>query len=467
MAGRARKRRIAVPAAALLVVLVVPVATSSARESPAEKGQIRNGTAKAVALVSRIGPGVGDLELAMRGGLAITQVTNDLAQATSQTLDMGLIGSSLTAENCRGDQPIKPDQLPQPTSVDNRSGDTAADRDESGTDGAMVGLGRMHVSAKEQPVFARAVTTTTGLHLAPALQIASGRAISETKVLRGDGRQALAEVTSTIDFGGVVSMEGMRWRAFHRTGRDPHAAGLFELGRAAIGGVPFPAGDTERFEDAANQALEPLGVTLRLPRVERHVEPNDLVRVTALRISIEDSPAGRAAFGPLFDATRAGRSDLFEALSEAMCETAGVLLVGDVVLSVVAGTGFLRIDVGGAEASSSDFEMKDPFGDAIVPPPVGDLPIVTGDGTGAEPSTGVVSTPPVSRSPTHGSTEEALPAAARSGPLDRMCESVHPNGDSCSRGAAATLGLLALLSTFGVAGADVVRRRRVRPGGDT
>ena len=81
----------------------------------------RNGTAKATALVSKIGPGIGNLELAMRGGVAVTQVTNALAQATSQTADFGLLGGAMTGGSCRGGpSPFTPDDLPQPTFVDNR-----------------------------------------------------------------------------------------------------------------------------------------------------------------------------------------------------------------------------------------------------------------------------------------------------------------------------------------------------------
>lgn len=469
MARRRRNapsRRGAVLAGALVVALAAPIATSTAEESLPETGEIRNGTAKAVAMATRIGPGVGDLELAMRGGLAITQVTNDLAQATSQTLELGLIGASLTAENCRGDQPLKPDDLPQPTFVDNRDGDRIAARDESGTEDAPFGFGRMHVEATEQPVAARAVTSANGIDLSPGLRLTNGRATSETEVLPGEGRQARAEVVSSLDVGGVVSLEGMRWRAYHRTGRDPLAEGAFEPGRATIGGLPFPSDDVGAVEDAANRLLEPLGASIELPRTERFLEPNDLVRVTPLRLTIRDSPAGQTVFGPLFDATREGRSDLFDALTSALCDLAAVLLVGDIVLSVIAGTGFLTIDIGGVEASSSDFELHDPFGDPIVPP-VADLPILDDVAAGPKPSTETVSARPTPSAPATGSTEEALPASSRSGPLERVCESVHPNADSCSEGAAVLLGLLALLGTVGVAGADVVRERRARSRGDS
>ena len=447
----------------VLALVAGPVSSVDAQGSAPESGEIRNGTAKATALVSRIGPGVGDLELAMRGGVAVTQVRNDLGQATSQTLDMGLIGSSLTAQNCRGEQYVRPDDLPQPTFVDNRDGDVSADRDESGTTGSPFGIGRMSVRASDDPVSAVAVTTTGGFALAPAIRVGSGRAEATTEVLPGEGRQAIAEVVSSLDLGGVVTMEGMRWRAFHRTGTDPAAEAGFDVGRSSVGGTEFPSTDMAAFEEAANAALAPLGAAIRFPRVERLVEPTDLVRVRALRLEIRDSPAGRTVFGPLLDATRGQRGDLFDALVEIACDTSSFLLVGDVVLSVVSGTGFLTLELGGAEASSADFELGDPFGAPIVPPADGTPPPPATAGLTATGPFGPTAAPPASPPPPVPA-EQALPASSRSGPLDRFCESVHPNGGSCRDGTAVAVGLLALLGAAGLAGADLFRQRRAGAG---
>ena len=460
----ARARVASVLVLGVLALVAGPVSAVDAQGSAPETGEIRNGTAKATALVSRIGPGVGDLELAMRGGVAVSQVRNDLGQATSQTLDMGLIGNSLTAQNCRGEQYVRPDDLPQPTFVDNRDGDVSADRDESGTTGSPFGIGRMSARASDDPVSAVAVTTTGGFALAPAIRVGSGRAEASTAVLPGEGRQAAAEVVSSLDLGGVVTMEGMRWRAFHRTGTDPAAEAGFEIGRSTVGGAELPTTDMAAFEEAANAALAPLGATVRFPRVERLTAPTDLVRVGALRLEIRDSPAGRTVFGPLLDATRGQRGYLFDALVEIACDTSSFLLVGDVVLSVVSGTGFLTLELGGAEASSSDFELGDPFGAPVVPPADGTPP--PPPATAGSPAAGAFGPTATPSSPRPGApAEQALPASSRSGPLDRFCESVHPNGGSCRDGAAVAVGLLALLGTIGLAGADLFRQRRAGAAG--
>ena len=58
-----------------------------------------------------------------------------------------------------------------------------------------------------------------------------------------------------------------------------------------------------------------------------------------------------------------------------------------------------------------------------------------------------------------------MPASSNRGPFEELCQSIHPNGDGCKEGAAIAVGLLALMATAGVAGADVIRQRRAS-GGD-
>ena len=455
-----RTTRTAAASAVLATGVLVLPGLVQAQESAPEAAPVRNGQAKAIAIIGKIAPGVGQLELAITTGTAVTQVTNALAQATSQAADLGLIGSSLTAEGCDGgDATITADQLPQPTFVDNREGDTSARRSEAGQEGSPLNGGDMQVFAEQAVPEARAVTTFLGLDAAPGLTLGGGRAESITRVLPDEGREAIAIVENRIDIGGVVQLSGLRWTASHRTGLEPAAEATFELGRAAIGGVPLPIEDLGAAQDAINTALAPLGVTIQLPRVERFVEPADLVRVTPLRIEIRDSPAGKTVLGPVLDATREQRVQLFDDLTAAYCDAAAALLVADIATSVAAGTGFLTIDLGGAEAGSGDLELGNPFGE--IPPPndggllapvVDALPSIPGVAIPPASPGGIVA-PPVGQGP-------AVPVVDR-GPIEELCESLHPNGSpGCSEGAAATVGVIGLLATAAVAAADVIRQRR-------
>src|SRR5688572_11604164 len=88
---------------ALLVLAGLPAPGSpagAAEAVEAERAAFTNGTAKATALITRVAPGVGSLELAISQGIAVSQLQNNLTQAQAQTLDLGLIGTTLTAESC-------------------------------------------------------------------------------------------------------------------------------------------------------------------------------------------------------------------------------------------------------------------------------------------------------------------------------------------------------------------------------
>src|SRR5690606_5562543 len=112
-----------------------------------------NGTASATAIVTRFTPGVGSLPTGLFGGVALTNVTNSIAQAQSETLDLGLIGALLTALEI-----VPGSELPSPIRVDNRQGDAAAAHDEYPLQGSSLGGGRKEVRATTVPS-ATAVST--------------------------------------------------------------------------------------------------------------------------------------------------------------------------------------------------------------------------------------------------------------------------------------------------------------------
>lgn len=463
-----RTRVTAALSGAALGAAVLLAPQGVAQESEPETGEIRNGTAKAIATVSAIAPGVGNLALGMTAGTAVTQVTNSLAQSTSQTANLGLVGDSLTAESCTGgDATFTREDLPQPVSVDNRGGDATRRAAEGGSEGSPGAFGEMSVAATEDPPSSSAQTTMAALGDGSSVRLGGGEARALTRVIPGEGREAVAEVSTSLSLGGVLDLHGLRWTAHHRTGVDPFAAGTFELGGASVGGLPLPIDDLEALEDAMNTVLGELGIRVSLPRVERFVEPADFVRVTPLVIELRDTPVGKAVLGPVLDVTRAQRNQMYDDLVEVFCQAAGVLLVGDVAVSVVGGTGFLTIGLGGVEAQSSDLELGNPFGDftpglgATPPDAGGEVPAPAGgEGTTlAAPSVGAAPGAPAAPGPTVGAPGAARPAGSL-GPIEELCESIHPNGTSCSEGAAGLVGALGLLATAGIAGVDTVRQRR-------
>src|SRR5690606_34179427 len=156
----------------------------------------------------------------------------------------------------------------------------------------------------------------------------------------------------------------------------------------------------------------------------------------------------------VLNASRAQREQLFDELTKAYCSLAGVLLVGDVGVSVASGTGVLITEICGSEAISEDFVVTHPFGE-LPAAPVDTTPLTQPPAPAAPPSV------PASAASGPPTTAAAPPSAAPPrpvagiGPRERSCETVDPlRAPACSEGALAPLGMLGLLATGVVAGVD-------------
>ena len=454
MKGHRRLRRVGTAAAAAVLVLAALPARGSATQTSVEQtAAFGNGTAKALAKIGRFSPGVGNLELGIGTGAAIAEIKNEVAQAQSSALDFGLIGIAITAEDCEGNQPVKPEQLPHATFADNRGGDHEVIEDERAF-GLTYGGGRKEAKATTQPL-SRAVVTAAPAELGPVATIGGGRAESVAEVIPGVARQAKATVDADLDIAGVVQLHGMHWEALHRTGEGATTNGFFTVESSSQGGVPLDLSALDPGQEAINAALAPSGISVELPRVVELHDPVELLRVTPLRIIMIDSPLGAAVLKPGLELTREQRAQLFDTLTAQVCRLASLLLVGDLTLSAVAGTGYLAIDVGGVEVTSADPALPVSFG----------APAATPGGSTEE--GGVLATGPGAVVQAPGTAAAAADATQARSVIDRLCESVHAyKSPACSRGAAALLGFLGLLATLSVAALDwrhQQRSRRLRP----
>jgi len=437
-------RRVGVAAAAIALILIgIPTA------GPTTASDFINGNSFASAVVVKVAPGVGGLGLATTSGVAVSEIKNQLAQSQAQTADLGLIGTTLTAESCSGAPgALTPDQLPAPTRVDNRKGDASGTSDEVPLAGSTLGAGREFARATKQPL-AEAVATMVSSVTDPLLRISGGEATAATRIVDGKAREATSSVDANVDIAGAVQLRGLRWDAVHRTGANPDVHGTFSIDGATAGGLPLPVGtdSLKPLQDALNGALKQTGIRVELPTVIHIKEPADVIRVTPLRVIMQDSPLGATLLRPILELTRAQKEQLFTELGSSVCQLAGALLVGDISLSIMAGTGFLAIDIGGVEATTAEVIYTNPFGT--------DLPL---------PNLGLPAVPelPLEPSVLPIQTGSAAPRpVVAAGPVERVCESTHRfHWPSCSNGAAAALGGLGLLATAGVALLDWRHQRR-------
>ena len=414
-----------------------------------------NGTASATAILTRFTPGVGSLPTGLFGGVALTNVTNTIAQAQAETLDFGLIGSLLIALDL-----VPSESLPGPIRVDNRHGDASATDDEYPIAGTDLGGGRKSVKATTVPSAVATSTLVSGF--GDVVKLEGGRSESISEVLPGKAREARSSVSVDLDLGGIVQLSGLRWDAVHHTGDERHVDGTFGLKSVVVGGVPLPLDSLAAVETAINTALAPSGISVQLPKVEQFTTPVDVVRVTSLRVMLKDTPAGKTALGPILNLSREQREQLYDDLSAAYGPAGATLLAADVAASIVSGSGFLSIEVGGAEASSGPLVLKDPFGQIGAPSP--------GTTLGPIPLTAL---PPLPVTGTVGQSRQVLSAPVARGVLEDACESIHllhPNG--CSGGRLLPVGLAGLVAAVAVGALDLGHQRRLRlalvgPAGET
>jgi hypothetical protein len=437
--GSGARRRSLVLAVASVALLIGALAPAHAQEAPAP---FTNGTASATAIVTRLTPGVGSLPTGLFGGVALTNVTNAIAQAQAETLDLGLIGALLAALDV-----VPASDLPSPIRVDNRGGDASAAEDEYPLSGSTLGGGRKEVAATTVP--SASATSTLATAYGDVVRLEGARAESVSEVIPGRAREGRAAVTVDVDIAGLVQLSGLRWDAVHRTGEGARADATFGLREARVGGVPLPLDDLATVEGTVNAALATTGISVQLPKVERFTEPVDVVRVTSLRVMLRDTPLGRSVLGPVLNATRAERERLVQQLSDAYGPAAAALLAADVATSIASGSGFLSVEVGGAEATSSPLVLRSPFGEAGAAP-----------GTALGPAP--LSVPPLPVTGAPGSAVGPTGAHGASiGPVEDRCRSVHVLRPlACSDGSLVPIGLAGLGAAAVVGGLDLRRQRQ-------
>lgn len=455
---RGYARTIAVGIVSLSLAGGATFAFAGAAESArADETPFANGNAVAQAAVMRIAPGVGSLGLATTTGTSLAQVRNKLAEAKAQAVDLGLIGSSLTAEACDGSPgALRPDQLPQPVVVDNRNGAASASKDESPIAGSALAGGRKEASADNTPSSHADVTNVVG-SVGKTVTLSGGRSDAEARVDPGKAREADATVSVDLDIAGVVQLHNAQWHAFHRTGEGAKQEGTFSVASTVAGGVPLPTDQLAPLQDAINNALTTSGITVQLPVVQHITQPNDFVQVTPLRIELSDTPAGKAVLGPALNASRAQREQIFNQIAAVACQLSGGLLVADIGVDIVSGTGFMIIDIGGASASSGQVDYQNPFGTIAPFTAVEAAPFANaGTATGS-------SAAGASSGATPATTATKPTSIAQIGPLATICETISPaKRPGCSRGMGVPLALLAVGLTSGVAYLDWRHQRRLR-----
>lgn len=457
------RRTFATAAVAVLAVVATGLggAPAASGEEPGEPFVI--GSGRSEARLVRVGPSAGQLSLAPVIGLALTDHLNNLARAESRLADYAALESSLPPELIDAAPSLKV------TSTDEGGGEgkvvTTAGTPEGSP--ATVGATRQSARADATP-HAEAAFELGALDLLPGVvEVGNGLARSSTEVIEGATRAARGVTTfGTVSLGdGAVVLQGLRWEAVQRTGREETVSGGFSIEGIQVGGqaLPLPSdpGELAPLFEQVNATIAPLGLQLVAPVV---TTDGGVARISPLMIRGGGSELGNTVLAPAIGALQPVREPVADALIGANPEFATAFLLADVTLGVLSGGSAFEIQLGGASAFTEGEAFEDPLGGFELgagPDVLGT--IGPGLGTGTPVSAGTVGAGAIAGIPgTPGTPGVATPGAATAPVSVARSVGAQLAGRTIPGtrgGAAALVGFLGLLGALGMAVADWQRLR--------
>lgn len=337
---------------AVLVTAAVAPGTSAAQSPPG--GAFDNGTGGANATALRVNPVNGGLSFGVTVGESLSGHQNTVASAESRAASLGVIGTTLAGEGCDGGDPTLPaEQQPQPLYIDST---IAGSSEGLSTPDQILPVVARNVRATLDP-YAESTTTLPGLNIPGILSIGTITSHTSSGVF-GDYREAKAVVTigSISLLGGLITVDGLRWEAVHRSGSIEEQTGAFSV-LAAKGplNIPLPVEGVFNLIEGLNGILRPLGLEIRLPKF--HVDTTaagTLSTVDPLVVAVIPAPLRDDNItGPLLSALQPIRQALTNALIEADCGNATYVTILDVALATITRGGSLGIELGGVQASTA------------------------------------------------------------------------------------------------------------------
>lgn len=288
----------------------------------------------------------GGLSLPLGVGTTSASYTNQQSKALGIALDLGAyLGLA-------GDVP--PEFVP--STIDSNSGD----REAHGNLEAGEAVARVNLRATSVPASSSEVRMTD-LDLPVLVRVEGAHALSTTEVRERRQRRAAAvvEVARMSIAQGLVVLEDLKWEATQRTGFEAAADATFSIGGALVAGVPVSG------LEGVNTALEPVGLRIEAPKVNRAKDGG--ISISPLRVALANSPLGAQLLGPIIASARPLLAPVFDAATGVDKSLGLVGLVADIVLGVADGSGGAEVSVGGAAASTS--------ASVFVPPAIPSVPV--------------------------------------------------------------------------------------------
>jgi hypothetical protein len=429
------------------------------------------GSAFATAVVLGANPEYGGLSLVVRGGQSTASYTASQAVADSQAVNLGYIGGLLNGPpnacyDSAGASPTAAVNALQAVSASGASSSTADDGVEA-------------VTANPSPESAGATTNLAPISV-PALLAITAHSTAHVNYISGQAQQANAATTMTVSLlGGAITLNGLNWSATQVTGQGAAATAIFSMTSVTIAGATTAIATPAQLATAfttVNKLLAVFGLTLVAPT--QSTDPvTGTVTISPLRLNIEGTAVTNTVLGALNTTETALEQQIGKVLSanNSACFKVIASYVGDgelvagIVEGILAGGGFINLDLGGASADTEaapnftnplDVAAATSGGDAAGDQSLPSLGSAIGAfGGGAfTPGPGGTATTPAATGGTaapHTSTSSSDSLA-----LVHCVTSSPANRPGCWSGAA-TWGAAALLVVGGsLFAADIVRSRR-------
>lgn len=436
-----------------------PMPTATATEFVA-------GSAAGTSQAFMLSPRDAGLAATVTVGQSIADYRDTLAQASSQALDLGLVGSTLTVQCSSLPPPVSAGDLPKALTAESDTGAASVDKAAAGPDTktAKVATGREAVSVSPQPNEAAASSFDGERIEIPGLLDISGLSSSaNARLINGQARisTATADIAKLDLLGGKIALDGLHWQISVRSGTHPSMSRSFSIGSATLAGVKLPTLPNALASTlaAVNKAVAATGLHITLPRPTLS---SGVYGISPLSIGIDNSRIGAAVFVPILNLLHTLTDPVMSAITNAICQVGSVYTSLNLLLTALTGVGAVDAELGGATATTSDTSYANPFGNGTPPT----LPPASPSPGGASPATGPglgggapPTLPQTSTVPQGGQS----PVIAGTRIVSSSCSTMSAAGrPSCSRGAGLAVGLIALATLGGVAAADVLVSRRRR-----
>ncbi len=365
-AGRARS--LAIRAAAGVVAttsLVAVLALPAAAQAPSEKWN--NGEAAATADTFLVNIKQGNANIGITYGRSMAGYRDITGNAEARAIDLGVLPTLMGGEQCDGSDPIlNPDTLPPNTRVDSLAADSGTSRRVEAFNPGFNGAGPGG-TAGFQDALATKMPSSTALTETPPTDLfvlaIDGATTRSYTALEGKVRTAHAVVTADRlrVFGGLFSFEKPRWEATAKSGAETTTRGNFTFESATVLGMPRNydqvLAEFAEFEKWLEQLLGPFGVQLNMPTVEA---ADGRVKVTPMEFLVTDMPWGAQVVAPFLGQLQPLKEALTKQLLDEDCKNETALLLLDVVLGILAGSGSIEVTAGGVEAWTADTDFSSP-----------------------------------------------------------------------------------------------------------